>query len=242
MKAAEARELGKRIGDRVREGETEGAYVLLAPVLARRTPFPKLGRIGHAIGNGPIEKVDAFLDCIAARREEGGWVVIGAALGQWMARDMQGSFDRCLSYIVAADVWYGADILAERVPGPALVMDFDGALALLLPWREDENPWVRRAVGVAVHFWAKRSQGAPDLAPQAWRCLALLEPMIEEWNLPAAKGVGWALKTLGKHYPDLLITWLPRQLRRPHRAVMAHKALSYLSEEERQHVRAAASP
>jgi hypothetical protein len=52
--------------------------------------------------------------------------------------------------------------------------------------------------------------------------------------MKAAKGVGWGLKTLGKHYPDLLVEWLPRQLPRRHRAVMERKALTYLSEEQRQ--------
>jgi hypothetical protein len=41
-----------------------------------------------------------------------------------------------------------------------------GALALLAPWRDDANRWVRRTVGVAVHFWAKRAHGDPKHARQ----------------------------------------------------------------------------
>jgi len=233
MKTQEARSLGKQIAARVRSEQLEEAYALLSPVLAERTPFRLLGLIGEAVGREPLEPVNGFLDHIAVEKTEGGWVVIGKALGQQLERDLAGAFTRCRGYIVAADVWYGADIAGERVPGPALAAHFDPALELLAPWREDENHWVRRAVGVSVHFWTKRSRGAEELAPQAEALLTFLEPMFEEWDMKAAKGVGWGLKTLGKYYPDLLVEWLPQQLPRRHRAVMERKALTHLSEEQR---------
>jgi hypothetical protein len=236
MRSARARELGKRIAAHVHAGDIEQAYALLAPVLARRTPFPKLGMIGEAVGAGPLETGNAFLDEIAAHETEGGWVVIGTALGQQLARDLPGAFGRCRGYVIAADVWYGADILGERVPGPALVANFEPALALLAPWREDGNVWVRRTVGVAVHFWAKRSRGAEELAPQATALLEFLEPTFEEWEMSAVKGVGWGLKTLGRHYADLVADWLAEEVvpgERHHRALMLRKALTYLSEEQR---------
>jgi 3-methyladenine DNA glycosylase AlkD len=236
MKTAEARELGQSVAERVHDGEIEQSYALLAPVLAQRTPFRLLGIIGEAVGHGPMNEVNAFLDRIAAEKAEGGWVVIGKALGQQLERDLAGAFARCRDYIVASDVWYGADILGERVPGPALVSHFEAALHQLTPWRQDSNHWVRRAVGVSVHFWAKRSDEKPELVPQARTLLGFLEPMFEEWEMPAAKGVGWGLKTLGKQYPDLLVKWLVEDIvpdERHHRAVMLNKALTYLSEEQR---------
>jgi hypothetical protein len=180
-------------------------------------------------------KTNHFLDLIARARTEGGWVVIASALRAQLDTDRAGAFDRCHTYIVAADVWYGADIFGERVPGPALVADFESALDLLVPWREDTNRWVRRAVGVAVHFWAKRSRGAPELACQAQALLDLLEPMFSEWEMDAVKGVGWGLKTLGRHYPDLVAAWLEEQVvhrQRRHRAIVLRKALTYLPPEQ----------
>jgi len=220
------------------------AYALLSPVLAERTPFPLLGRIGEAVGAGPLEaaspeqgrRVNAFLERIAAAKTEGGWVVIGSALEKQLDRDLEGAFARCRDFIIAGDVWYAADILGERVPGPALVADFQPALALLAPWREDDNRWVRRTVGVSVHFWAKRSRGAAEHTAQAEALLAFLEPMFEEWDMDAVKGVGWGLKTLGKHYPDLVADWLAQQVvhrQRRHRALMLRKDLTYLSDEQR---------
>ena len=172
MKTQEARELGERIAALVRARQPLKAYALLAPILSQRTPFPLLERIGEAVGVGS-KSVNVFLEHIAAAKTEGGWVVIGKTLGEQLGRDREGAFARCRSYIIAADVWYATDILGECVPGPALVTDFQSALTLLAPWREDANRWVRRTVGVAVHFWAKRSHGAPERIPKpkcCWTC------------------------------------------------------------------------
>lgn len=213
---------------------------MLAPVLAERTPFRLLDRIGEAIGGGPLSAVNTFLTRIAADKTEGGWVVVASALGQQLGRDREGAFERCRAFILAADVWYATDILGERVPGPALVADLSPSLALLGPWREDANRWVRRTLGVSVHFWAKRSRGAADLSSDAESLLAFLEPMFEERELDAVKGVGWGLKTLGRAYPDLLTDWLESQVvrrQRSHRALMLNKALTYLLPEQRLRIR-----
>jgi 3-methyladenine DNA glycosylase AlkD len=234
MKTKEARELGKRIAGLVQAGQIAQAYDLLSPVLAERTPFTLLGRIGEAVGAGTLGEVNVFLDRAAADRTEGGWVVIGSALGQQLDRDPAGAFARCRDFIIAADVWYATDILGERVPGPALVTDFQPALDLLAPWRGDDNRWVRRTAGVAAHFWAKRSRG--EHVAEAAALLAFLEPMFEEWEMDAVKGVGWGLKTLGRYYPDLVADWVAQQVvhrQRRHRAIMLRKALTYLSDEQR---------
>jgi len=116
------------------------------------------------------------------------------------------------------------------------VSDFRPSLTLLAPWREDANRWVRRTVGVAVHFWAKRSRGAAEHAAQADALLGFLAPMFDEWEMDVVKGVGWGLKTLGTHYPDLVADWLARQVGRRHRALMLRKATAYLSEDQRSRV------
>lgn len=236
MNAGQADQLGKQIAALVQSSQPEVAYARLAPTLAERTPFRLLDRIGAAVGAGPLAETNAFLDRIAAERTEGGWVVIASALREQLGRDPGGAFDRCRATIVAADVWYATDILGERLPGPALVAEFDAALARLAPWRADDNRWVRRTVGVAAHFWAKRSRGAPALADQAEALLAFLAPMFEEREMDAVKGVGWGLKTLGRHYPGLVAAWLATQAGRRARALMWRKALTYLSDEQRARV------
>ncbi len=237
MKTKEARELGAQIASLFQAKQVEPAYALLSPVLAERTPFRLLDLIGKAVGTGPMEAVNVFLKRIAADKTEGGWVVIASALREQLDRDPVGAFARCRAFIIAADIWYGTDILGERVPGPALVANFQPSLELLAPWREDSNVWIRRTVGVAVHFWAKRSRG--ERAAEAETLLAFLEPMFEEWEMDAVKGVGWGLKTLGRYYPALVTDWLVEQVihqQRRHRALMLRKALKYLPDEHKARV------
>ena len=239
MRSREARKLGGRISELVEAGQIAQAYWLLSPILSERAPFAMLRRIGEPIGAGPLQAVNPFLERVAVDRAEGGWVIIASALKGQLERDLPGAFDRCRGHIVAADVWYGADILGEGVIGEALVAHFQEALEQLEPWRQDANPWVRRAVGVSAHFWAKRSRGLPCKSPHARILLAFLEPMFGERDMRVVKGVGWGLKTLGRYYPEQVTTWLARDVvpgQRCHRVLMLRKALTYLSDEQRARV------
>ncbi len=231
---SQATELGQSIAALLDAQQVGPAYDLLAPVLGERTPFRLLDTIGRAVGGVQGVHVDRFLERVAAGQAEGGWPVIGSTLGRWLGDDLGGALARCRRYIVAADVWYGADILGERVPGPALVARFEQALARLAPWRQHDSRWVRRAAGVAVHFWAKRSSAAPELASKAESLLDFLEPLFEEREIDAAKGIGWGIKTLGRHYPAQVSTWLQVQLvgrgRQP-RAIVLRKARTYLADD-----------
>jgi hypothetical protein len=232
LKTQEARALGEHIAALVRNRQTAEAYDHLSPILAERTPFDMLRRIGEPIGVVDSHaSVDAFLDLIATDETEGGWVVIASTLEQMLGHNMAGALARCRDFVILASVWYAASTMGEGVVGQALVRHFQPALELLAPWRNDPDPWVRRAVGVGAHFWAKRSRG--ELLARAEMLLAFLEPMFEEWDVSAVKGVGWGLKTLGRHYPDLMMDWLPKQINRRHRAIMLRKAVTYLSEEQR---------
>lgn len=143
MKTQEYREFGAEITRLVQAGNICQAYDRLLPILNARTPFRLSGLIGAAIGQGEIKQVNPFLERIAQDKTEGGWVVIGAALGEQITRDLPGAFSCCRDYIITGDIWYCTDILGERVPGPALLVEFEAALSLLAGWREDANRWVR---------------------------------------------------------------------------------------------------
>jgi 3-methyladenine DNA glycosylase AlkD len=236
MKTSEAKIIGQNLANLVRTGEIEAGYTLLIPILSQRTSFSALGQIGSSLGECPLDSVNNLLEKLAADKTMGGWVVIGSALGSQLDRDFEGAFDRCRGYIVASDVWYGADIQGERVPGPALVNNFQFALEELTTWRDDPNRWVRRTVGVSVHYWAKRSRGKDERADQAKELLTFLSPLFTEWEMDAAKGVGWGLKTLGRYYPDLVTPWLVEQISDPqrrYRALMLRKAMTYLPDDQK---------
>jgi 3-methyladenine DNA glycosylase AlkD len=209
---------------------------MLLPVLSDRTPFAKLDLIGQAIGDVQEAQTFEFVARVAAGGTDGGWAVVGSALQGQLDGDLRLVLDICRDYIASAEVWYAADILGERVAGSALLMDFKAAIEVLRSWRTDANVWVRRAVGVAVHLWAKRSHGSDEFLRRVEELLHLLEPMFGEWEMAAVKGIGWGLKTLGRHYPDLVAKWLESDIvpaERRHRTLMLRKAMTYLSPAQR---------
>jgi hypothetical protein len=231
----EARELGKQIRALLDTSQTVHAYELLIPVINGRIHFRILDILAKSAIGAAEEPMNLFLDSIAACKAEGGWPVIGSILRERLKHDMAFAFECCRRYAMIADIWYATDILGERVPGPALLFDFKLAIRLLEDWRFDPNPWIRRMVGVAVHFWAKRAHGDQHYSVQGKALLEFLTPMFEEHQLDAIKGIGWGLKTLGRYYPDLTTPWLNQQIviaKRKPRSLMLRKALTYLPSEK----------
>jgi hypothetical protein len=219
-----------------RWGQIAEAYAALDPTLNSRTPFRLLDLIGQSIGACPLEVANAFAERVAADQTEGGWVIIASILREQLMCDMAGTFERSRVFTIAADIWYATDIPGERVPGPARLIDFDRALTLLAPWRTDPDRWVRRTAGVAAHFWARRAHGEARYSDQVEQLLTFLDPMFEERDIDAIKGVGWGLKTLGRYYPEPVTDWLVRQAGRSPRALMLRKALTFLSPAQRARV------
>jgi 3-methyladenine DNA glycosylase AlkD len=233
MNQTEARAWAAGCRNLLARGDVTGALARMQPVLAGRTPFTLLDLAGRIIAEAAAANPAGFtalLDGLAATAEIGAWPLLGSALAAaCLPRDMPQAFSAARRYILQADVWHATDAIGERVLGQGLCSDLDAALALLANWREDESPWLRRAVGVAVHFYTKRERQRPE---RVARLLDLLEPLFEERDLSAIKGIGWGLKTIGRFYPDLLVPWLRRQVaaRKP-RCLMLRKATEYLPAE-----------
>ena len=203
---------------------------MLNQILSERTAFRLLDMVGAAINACERGKVDALLDAIAVEGSEGGWVVIASTLRERIPGDLASALEASRKYIMQADIWYGCDIFGERVPGPALVDRFEPTLKILEDWRTDANAWVRRALGVAGHFWTKRTRSR-EYSPQARKLLEFFSPMLEERDMSAAKGVGWVFKTMGRYYPEILAEWLEEELIRKSRkpaAIVKRKALKFL--------------
>jgi hypothetical protein len=230
MNTGQAKALGKRLVELLTAQQVNAAYATLAPYLSQKISFATLDKVGVGLGAGPIPQVNDLLDKIVAGNLLGGWPIVGKALAQQVGQDSAGAFKRCYHYSVVGDTWYSTDILGERLHGTALVSEFKSTLKILDPWRTDENRWVRRSIGVGVHVWAKRSKGAATLTADAQRLFNFLEPLFEEREIDAVKGIGWGLKTLGRYYPEVATKWLTQAVTRypNYRALMLHKALTYL--------------
>jgi hypothetical protein len=235
MDSRKADALAERIAEHLRNGRRMQAAAALQPILASKTPFRLLDRIGARIGALPPRRTSAFLGHIGRGKAVGAWPLIGSALAAQLERDLPGSLRRCRAFIIRGDVWYAADTLAERVPGAGLAADLPRTLAVLKGWRTDPNRWVRKSCGVAVHLWAKRTRGDPRRLPEVKKLLAFLAPMFCEEDLDAAKGIGWGLKTLGRLYPQAVAPWLVRQVGRARsfRPLVLRKAAAYLPSGDR---------
>ena len=237
MTRQEARELAQRCLELLAAGEETAALEALDPLLSIKVPFPILDLVGKILGEWGREepqKLLAFFDRLVETKAMGAFVIVGQGLIAINDVDLKLSFAKAREYIIRGDAWYMADIIGERPLGYGLLAHFDGAVGLLEGFTRDANPWVRRSVGVAVHFFTKRVRDDPA---RIERLLALLAPLVEEQDTSALKGIGWGLKTIGRYYPDLLVAFICRQLatKRP-RKLLLRKATTYLDEARKEEI------
>jgi len=88
------------------------------------------------------------------------------------------------------------------VLGQALIEYSDSEFSVLERMTVLEDQGVRRSIGVAVHFCAKKR---PKDIERMKQLLSLLAFLVDDKWVFVVKGVGWELKTTGKHQPKLII-------------------------------------
>ena len=202
----------------------------LNPVLNKKCPFSKLDLLGKLIGSEAKNQPDLFLrafDHIIDSQLMGGFVVVGESLVSLLETDFETALYKSREYIIKGSTWYVCDIIGERSIGKATVKHFEKTLPFLRGFLEDENKWVKRSAGVAIHFFAKRVRDEPQ---KAKALLDLLAPHIEEKQVDIVKGIGWGIKTIGRIYPDVAVPFLIDQLKEKKKLskLMMQKALKYL--------------
>jgi 3-methyladenine DNA glycosylase AlkD len=222
----------------IRGGSLEDALHLLDPLAFGRAEFPILDHVGMRLGRASLGNVIFLkvLDRMISRGSVGYYVIAGSALAQRLTANMMTCLEKTAEYIVIGDDWAKCDSIAERVWGRALVYDFPHAYSYLAKMKTHDNRWIRRAVGVAVHYFAKRK---PASRTEMRRLLVLLAPMLDERNRDAIKGIGWGLKTIGKHQPKLLTNFLKKNAKRAHPTkLMLRRATTYLPARTKQQLTA----
>jgi 3-methyladenine DNA glycosylase AlkD len=220
--------IASKVETLIRGESLEDALHLLDPLAFGRTKFPILDRVGMRLGQASFGNAIFLkvLDRMISRGSVGYYVIVGCALAQRLGRNMITCLEKTAEYIVIGDDWAKCDSIAERVWGRALVYDFPHAYTYLAKMKTHDNRWIRRAVGVAVHYFAKKK---PAAKTEMRKLLVLLTPMLGERNRDAIKGIGWGLKTIGKHQPKLLTEFLKSKAKRVHPTkLMLRKATAYL--------------
>jgi len=229
LSAKEAMKVATKCINHFEAGNMEEFWQTLNPILTSKTSFPQLDRIGLAFGksakSAPLKYIELF-DEIQKDNRMGGYVIIGKALSVLLDIDLQLCLLKAREYLIKGDRWYVCDILGERVYGQALLRNFEETLPHLERFSRDQNRWVKRSVGVAVHSFVKRTHNDKE---RIKRLLELLSLQIEEKDTSAIKGIGWGLKTIGKYQPQLLEKYLRITLESKRMSkLMLRKAATYL--------------
>jgi len=203
----------------------------LDSLLNSKIPFPKLDLLGKIIGeNLNAEKAFSLFDRIVDMDKMGSYVIVAYGMTEFINSDLNLCMNKAKEYIVKGNEWYVCDIFGDRILGHSLVERFEDSLPYFREFSRDENRWMRRVVGVAVHYFAKKIR---DDEKRIRRLIDLLDMQVEEKNRDIAKGVGWGLKTIGKFYPEVLERYLKRILSRKRiSAVVFRKAVTYLPNKE----------
>ena len=233
---AQIRLLAKEIVDLVLTNDGQEVVELLKSLLDGKCPFSKLDLLGREIGQAGAaansnrrEKFLEAFDRIIVHNAMGGYVIVGQALIYFLENNLEEVMEKSREYIIKGDKWYVCDIIGERSVGQALVNHFDETVPWLGKFLRDENRWVKRGAGVAIHFFSKRVQDEPW---KIQRLLDLVEPHMEEKQVDVVKGIGWGLKTIGRYHPDILRSFLEKQMDSEKKIskLMLRKARTYLEE------------
>ncbi|MBU7013388.1 MAG: DNA alkylation repair protein, partial [Theionarchaea archaeon] len=220
--------------------EYDVALDALKPILDEKCPFSRLDLLGKQIGQLGVnehKKLFAAFDEIIRYNTMGSYVVVSQALIWFLPSHLESVMRKSKEYIIRGDTWYVCDIIGERSLGHAVVNHFDEMLPWLERYLDDENRWVKRSMGVAIHFFSKRVVDQPE---KTRKLLDALEPHITEKQVDVVKGIGWGLKTIGKHHPDLLVTFLESQGEKKDRIsrLLIRKAVKYLESEKKKEMEA----
>lgn len=226
----ELRGLSKEVSGLVLDCNVGWTLRKLKPVLDTKVEFRKLDIMGEEIGKALVDEPQKFFefsDRVIDYDAMGGFVIVGRGLTCSLECKFDEVMKKSREYIVKGDEWYVCDIIGERSLGHALVDYFDRTLTWLERFLRDENNWIKRSAGVAIHFFSKRVLDSPEKTREL---LKLVEPHIENKQKDAVKGIGWGLKTIGKHHPDILVEFLKEQLKAEKKIsrLMIRKALTYL--------------
>jgi 3-methyladenine DNA glycosylase AlkD len=238
LSKSEIDQLCGNVSDSISNNDYGNAVVQLECVLGSKVPFRNLDKIGLRIGatfKSDIAQLFEFIDQLVGTDAVGSYVIASSALIPLLEYDLDLVISKAEEIIIKGSVWYVCDSVAERVFGNALVQDFEHMLRYLEKLLENENKWINRSAGVAIHYFNKRVKEREDLSAQLLR---ITEPYIELKDRDIVKGLGWGIKTTGKYHPDLATTFLLRQLKNGKKLskVLIKKAITYLPQANKEEI------
>ena len=121
--------------------------------------------------------------------------------------------------------WALIDDMSFNVVAPVL-NEIDDSTLIRARWAQDEDFWVRRTAMLALLPRLRRGT-------EGWEeFTAYADAMLEEKEFFIQKAIGWILREVSKHSPDLVADWLqPRA--GVASSVTIREAVKYLPEEQK---------
>ncbi len=121
--------------------------------------------------------------------------------------------------------WALIDDMSFNVIAPGL-NGIDDSASIRARWARDEDFWVRRTAMLALLPRLRRGT-------EGWEeFTAYADAMLEEKEFFIQKAIGWILREVSKHSPDLVAEWL-RPRARIASAVTMREALKYLPKHQK---------
>lgn len=180
--------------------------LLESEVLNQKIKFPLLEWLAvEWMKAMPAERQIEILERIVHFNRIGSYVIAGVILRDRLPVDFGQSLQKARDFTLFGDAWYVCDILAERVPGYALLTRPEQTIPELRVMARDDNPWIIRSVGVATHLAVKWGL-EKKFVDQMFQLLLSLADVTE---FHTTTGAGWGAKTIARFHPDLVRTYLP---------------------------------
>jgi len=240
MKKSEALTIANNCIHYIENRKTPSVWNELLPILNSRTSFQMLDIIGREMGERIVSHKNNYLnffDQLSKKKLMGGYVIIAQALIYLLPHDCNECFVKTKKYMIEGDEWYVCDIFGERVLGYAIINHYDKTQTFFRNYTLDDNHWVKRSVGVAAHFFAKKCRDTKRDDKKAAEILTLLDTQISERDIRIIKGIGWGLKTLGRYYPELLVPYIKTQIMSKRiSAVIIRKSVTYLDKNQKNEI------
>lgn len=121
--------------------------------------------------------------------------------------------------------WALIDDMSFNVVAPVL-NGIDDPASIRAKWAHDEDFWVRRTAMLALLPRLRRGTEGWD------EFTAYADTMLEEKEFFIQKAIGWTLREVSKHSPDLVAEWLQPRARIASSVTM-REAVKYLPEEQK---------
>lgn len=124
-----------------------------------------------------------------------------------------------------SNTWALIDDLSINVVAPVL-LERRGASEIRSGWAKDDDFWVRRTAMLALLPHLRRGT-------EHWGEFAgYADAMLEEKEFFIRKAIGWVLREVSKHSPDLVYEWMVPRVTVASSVTM-REAVKYLSEDQR---------